>query len=44
MEQARARMVTIRNALAAATPDWFTDRGVQVLPLKDIVVPKQVRS
>jgi len=37
-------MVTIRNSLAAATPDWFTDRGVQVFPLKDIVVPQPVRS
>ena len=44
MEQATARMLGIRNALAAATPAWFTDMGIQVLPLKDAIVPKAVRS
>jgi putative ABC transport system permease protein len=43
-KQAVARMLTIRNTLAAATPAWFVDRGVEVLPLKDVVVPKQIRS
>ncbi len=37
-------MLGIRDALAAATPTWFTDHGVQVLPLKDAIVPKAVRS
>ncbi len=44
LDQARARMVTIRNAMAAITPSWFSDRGVDVIPLKEIVVPKPVRS
>ena len=44
VDQARARMVSIRDALAAATPAWFRDRGVQVVPLKDVVVPASVRS
>jgi len=44
LEQAAARMATIRDALAAETPRWFTDRGVQVLRLKDVIVPARVRS
>ena len=44
VEQATARMVQIRDALALEHPRWFADRGVIVRPIKDSVVPASARS
>ena len=44
LEAAAARMTQIRDSLAAEHPKWFADRGITVRPIKESIVPAQVRS